>query len=81
MSKNDRVLDVIDELNRINGMPEDGFFPSIKDKTYRLEAIRMMFCGLERENQDKVLRCAMECLLNQIPEIAEKIVLIEGVVA
>lgn len=81
MNSDDYILDVIDELNRINGMPEEGFFPSIKDKAYRLEAVRQMFCGLERENQDRVLRCAMECLLDQIPGIAEKAALIEGVVA
>lgn len=81
MNKNDQILDVIDELNRRNGMPEDGFFLSLKDKTYRLEAIRQMFCGLERENQNKILQIAMESLLNQIPGIAEKTALIEGVIA
>ena len=81
MSNERYIFDAIDELNRINGMPEDGFFLSIKDRAYRLEAIRQMFCGLERENQDKVLRYAMECLLNQVPGTAEKAALIEGVVA
>lgn len=81
MSNNDYILCIIDELNRRNGMPEDGFFPSLKDEAYRLETIRLMFCGLERENQDKVLRCAMESLLNQIPGIADKTALIDEVVA
>lgn len=81
MSKNDYIFCVINELNQRNGMPENGFFPSLEDKAYRLEAIRQMFSGLERENQDKVLRCAMECLLNQIPSIADTTVLIEWVVA
>lgn len=80
MSENDHVLDVIDELNRRNGMLEDGFFHSSKDRAYRLEAMRLMFCGLERQNQDKVLRCAMKSLLDQTPGIVEKTALIEGVV-
>lgn len=80
MDKNEHVLDVIDELNRINNMPEDGYFQSAKDKAYRLEVIRNIFCGLERQNQDKVLRCAMESLLNQIPSVSEKAVLIAEVI-
>ena len=81
MNNNDYVLNMIDEVNRINGMPEDGFFLSLKDKAYRLEAMRSMFCGLKRENQNKVMRYAMKSLLDQTPEIAEKTALIEGVVA
>lgn len=80
MSYNDYILCVIDELNQRNGMPENGFFPSLRDKAYRLEAMRKMFCGLERENQDRVMRCAMECLLNQIPSIDDTTALIERVV-
>lgn len=81
MSNNDYILCAIDELNRRNGMPQDGFFLSSKDKAYRLEAVRQMFCGLQRENQNKVLRCAMECLLNQASGIADKTTLIDEVVA
>lgn len=81
MNKNDYILEIIDELNRRNGMPEDGFFPSLKDKAYRLEAIRLMFCGLKRENQDRILQCAMESLLDQSPGIVGKTALIEGVIA
>lgn len=80
MDKNDRMLDIIDELNQINGMPEGGYFQSSKDKAYRLEVIRQIFCGLERENQDKVLRCAMESLLDQIPCVPERIMFITKVV-
>lgn len=80
MSDNDYILCIIDELNKRNDMPENGFFPSIRDKAYRLEAIRQMFCGLERENRDRVLRCAMECLLKQIPGIADMTALIDRVV-
>lgn len=81
MDKNDHVLDAIDELNRINDMPEGGYFQSSKDKAYRLEAIRNIFCGLERQNQDKVLRCAMENLLNQTICVTDKMTLIEDVMA
>lgn len=81
MSKNDYVIRAINDLNQINGMPEDGFFLNVEDRTYRLEAIRQIFCGLERENQDKVLRYAMESLLSQIPISSDKFNLIKAVVA
>lgn len=81
MSKNDYIINAIDEMNRINGMPEDGFFQNADDKAYRLEAIRSIFCGLEHENQDKVLQYAMKSLLNQIPGSAQKNILIEEVMA
>ena len=46
MNKNEHVLDVIDELNRINNVPDGGYFQSAKDKAYRLEVIRNIFCGV-----------------------------------
>ena len=45
--------------------PEDGYFRSDRERAYRCEAIRQMFCGLQREGQDKVLRLAMELLIGQ----------------
>lgn len=77
MSKNDYTLEIIDELNKINGMPEDGCFQSSQDKAYRLEALRKIFCGLRHGNQDKVLRYAMENLRNQMPCTSEKTAKVE----
>lgn len=66
MSKNDYVLYIIEQLKAINPeTPSDGYFKSIDDRTYRLEAVRQIFCGLERNRQDEVLRYAMKKLLGQ----------------
>ena len=66
MGNDDFILDAIFAILETNtDMPEDGYFRSFREKAYRCEAIREMFCGLQRESQDKVLRLAMELLIAQ----------------
>lgn len=74
MCKNDYVLYVIEQLKEMNpDIPEDGYFTSVIDRAYRLEAIRQIFGGLERNNQDEILKYALGMLLIQNPCIAEQI--------
>ncbi len=66
MCKNNYVLYIIEQLKAVNPeTPSDGYFQSIDDRAYRLEAVRQIFCGLERNRQDEVLRYAMKKLLGQ----------------
>lgn len=66
MENDDFILDsIFNIVNADTEKPEDGYFRSIREKAYRCEAIRQMFCGLRREGQDKVLRLAMELLIGQ----------------
>lgn len=66
MNNDDFIMDSIYNILRIDTQkPEDGYFRNIDERTYRCEAIRQMFCGLQKEGQDKVLRLAMELLIGQ----------------
>lgn len=60
----DRVS-IFNILNADTEKLEDGYFRSDRERAYRCEAIRQMFCGLRKENQDKVLQLAMELLIGQ----------------
>lgn len=42
-----------------------GYFTSLKDQAYKNEAIRQIFSGLKRENQNKVLEFAAQILYIQ----------------
>ena len=66
MGKDDFILDsIFNILQDDTEKPEDGYFRSDRERAYRCEAIREMFCGLHREGRDKVLRLAMELLIGQ----------------
>lgn len=66
MGNDDFILDsIFNILQTDTEKPEDGYFRSDRERAYRCEAIRQMFCGLQREGQDKVLRLAMELLIGQ----------------
>ncbi len=60
----DRVS-IFNILNADTEKMEDGYFRSDRERAYRCEAIRQMFCGLRKESQDKVLQLAMELLIGQ----------------
>ena len=66
MENDDFILDsIFNILQADTEKPEDGYFQNDQERAYRCEAIRQMFCGLQREGQDKVLRLAMELLIGQ----------------
>lgn len=66
MGNDDFILDSISNILQADTeKPEDGYFRSDQERAYRCEAIRKMFCGLQREGQDKVLRLAIEFLIGQ----------------
>lgn len=66
MGNDDFILDsIFNIVNADTEKPEDGYFRSDRERAYRCEAIRQMFCGLRKESQDKVLRLAMELLIGQ----------------
>jgi len=66
MGNDDFILDsIFNILQADTEKQENGYFRSDREKAYRCEAIREMFCGLHREGQDKVLRLAMELLIGQ----------------
>ncbi len=66
MGNDDFILDsIFNILQADTEKPEDGYFRSDRERAYRCEAIREMFCGLHREGRDKVLRLAMELLIGQ----------------
>lgn len=66
MGNDDFILDpIFDIVEADTEKPEDGYFRSDRERAYRCEAIRQVFCGLRRPGQDKVLRFAMELLIGQ----------------
>ena len=66
LGNDDFILEsIVNILQADTEKPENGYFRSDREKAYRCDAIREMFCGLHREGQDKVLRLAMELLIGQ----------------
>ncbi|NFE85913.1 hypothetical protein FC754_17795 [Clostridium botulinum] len=64
MIKEDIILDNI--IKVICKDDENKNFKSIKDKSYRLEVIRWLFIGLERERQDLILRLMKNQIIDQL---------------
>lgn len=64
MIKEDIILDNI--IKTICEDDENKNFKSIKDKSYRLEVIRWLFIGLERERQDSILRLMKNQIIDQM---------------
>lgn len=65
MNKNDYIMHMIDVAVSSNAASQDSPFLNADDRAYRCEAVRQIFCGLRRDNQDSVLKFAMETLLEQ----------------
>lgn len=66
MTEDQRIINSIIDLAHSNiPKTENGFFKSNADKALRCVAIDEMFRGLQRENQDKVLRFTLDILLKQ----------------
>ncbi|NFO48572.1 hypothetical protein FDB40_17055 [Clostridium botulinum] len=64
MIKEDIILNNIIEV--ICKDDENKNFKSIKDKSYRLEVIRWLFIGLDRERQDLILRLMKNQIIDQL---------------
>ncbi|NFH89706.1 hypothetical protein FDA33_05730 [Clostridium botulinum] len=64
MIKEDIILNNIIEV--ICKDDENKNFQSIKDKSYRLEVIRWLFIGLDRERQDLILRLMKNQIIDQL---------------
>ncbi|MBY6931689.1 hypothetical protein [Clostridium botulinum] len=64
MIKEDIILNNI--IEAICKDDENKNFKSIKDKSYRLEVIRWLFIGLERERQDLILRLMKNQIIDQL---------------
>lgn len=53
MRNDDFILDsIFNILQADTEKPEDGYFRSDRERAYRCEALRQIFCGLQREGQD-----------------------------
>lgn len=75
MEIEDKIIGLIDIITESNGfvfMKDTGYFLSMEDKSYRCEAVRKMFEGLRRENQNEVLRFLLDTLQRQNEVIVSK---------
>lgn len=69
MSEKDEILELIEKINNYNNksvlISEYGYFKDKEDRAYRKYAIENMFCGLNRENQDIVIKGMFSLLMEQ----------------
>ncbi|MDB2157726.1 MAG: hypothetical protein E6935_06515 [Clostridium butyricum] len=68
----DFILQNIHEMTK--DINEDDNFQSTKDKVYRCEAIRTIFLGLYKDQQDRALQFLLSLLVQQKTESTLKIV-------
>lgn len=75
MTVDQKIIDIIIDIAQ-SYIPktENGFFKSEADKALRCIAVDEMFRGLQRENQDKVLRFMLDIMLKQ-NQVAENTLL------
>lgn len=69
MSEKDEILELIEKINNYNKksmlISEYGYFKNKEDRAYRKYAVENMFCGLNRENQDIVIKGMFSLLVEQ----------------
>ena len=75
MAVDQKIIDIIIDIAQ-SYIPktENGFFKSQEDRALRCVAVDAMFRGLQRENQDKVLRFMLDIMLKQ-NQVAENTLL------